>query len=150
MTDQTVNETPQSNVNTVFWIISVIAVLWNLMGVAAFGMDMTVSEESLELMSEAQRKMYEQNPMWLKLVYGVATIGGLIASIGLIMKKKWCINLFLVSLVAIVIQFGYVLFGTEAFSISGPTAAILPSVVILYAAFLWYYSKQCDKRGWLS
>jgi len=49
----------------VFWIIAVIAVLWNIMGVAAFASDILITPEALESMEPAMREMYENNPQWM-------------------------------------------------------------------------------------
>lgn len=150
MNDQAVNNNTSSNVNAVFWIIGVIALLWNLMGVFNFLGQMMVSEEALVLMSEGERALYESSPMWLNVIFAIAVFAGVLGSIGLLMKRKWCIQLFLVSLVAIVIQFGFGVFTTNAVEVLGVFLGIgLPIMVTLYAAFLYYYAKKCAVNGWL-
>ena len=150
MTDQTLDGNTNSSVNTWFWVIGVLALLWNLAGLSAFVMDMTISADALELMSEGQREQYANNPMWLKIVYGIATIGGTLASIALLMKKKWAVMLFLISFVAIIIQFAFGIFGSSVVEESGAVALILPITVIIIGGLLWYYAKNCDGKGWLS
>ncbi|MCF6356805.1 MAG: hypothetical protein L3J54_03275 [Draconibacterium sp.] len=88
--------------------------------------------------------------MWHKLVYGIATICGLLGAIGLLMKKRWAITLFLISLVAVAIQFLYGLFGTNASEAYGVFAIIMPIIVTIISALLWYYAKKCEAKGWLS
>ena len=150
MTDQTLEENNNSKVNTWFWVIGVVALLWNLAGLSAFVMDMTISADTLELMSDAQRQRYANNPIWLKIVYGIATIGGTLASVALLMKKKWAIMLFLISFVAVIIQFAFGIFGSNIMEESGTAALVLPIVVIIIAGLLWYYAKNCDAKRWLS
>jgi hypothetical protein len=150
MNDQTLDGNSNSKVNIWFWVIGVLAVLWNLAGLSAFVVDMTMSAESLEMMSETERLRYANNPMWLKIVYGVATIGGTLASIALLMKKKWAVMLFLISFVAVIIQFAFAILGSNMMEESGAAAFILPITVIVIAGLLWYYAKKCNARGWLS
>ena len=52
MTDHTVDGGTNSNVNTAFWIIGVLALLWNLLGLASFFMYVNMSEDALALMSD--------------------------------------------------------------------------------------------------
>jgi hypothetical protein len=150
MTNGNLDNGTNNKVTTIFWVIGVIALLWNLMGVFAFITEMMISEEALALLSEQERLLYEHNPMWHKVVYGIATMSGLLGAVALLMKKRWAVMLFLISLVAVIIQFFYGFFGTNAQEVLGNIAVILPIVVIIIAALLWYYSKKCEQRGWLS
>ena len=133
-----------------FWIIAGIAVLWNMMGVFAFSTDLMMNAEGLSAMEESQRAMYEAMPSWTKIPYGIATIGGLIGSIGLILRKRWSISILLISLICVLIQFGYTFFGTNALEIMGSEAFKMPIGIILIALFLWYYAKKSDARGLLN
>ncbi len=133
-----------------FWIIAIVAVLWNLIGIGSFISDMMISPEKLATLTAAQQDLYENNPMWLKAVYGIATIGGLSASILLLLRKSIATPIFLVSLIAIIIQFGYTLFGMNAIETIGTSAAVFPIILIAIGGFLWYYSKSSTAKGWLS
>ncbi len=150
MTDEILDGGNNTKVTTIFWVIGIIALLWNLMGVFAFVTDMMMSEDALTLLSEQERALYESNPMWHKIVYGIATICGLLGAIGLLMKKRSAITLFWISLGAVVVQFLYGLFGTNAREVYGIFAIIMPIIVTVIAVFLWYYAKKCGARGWLS
>ncbi len=149
MTDQTTGGF-NNNVNSWFWIIGIVALLWNLMGLGAFIMSLNMSEDTLALMSEAQRAEYESTPMWLTIAFGVATICGTLGCIALLMRKNWAVWLFIISLVAVIIQFGFGVINSAAVKEGGATALIMPLVVIIVAGGLWYYSKKCEEWGWLN
>jgi len=149
MTDQTTGGYNR-NVDSWFWIIGIVALLWNLMGLGAFIMSLNVSEDTLALMSEAQRAEYENTPMWLTIAFGLATIGATLGCIALLMRKNWAVWLFLISLVAVIIQFGLGVIGSTAVKEGGATALIMPIIVIVIAVGLWYYAKKCEEWGWLS
>ena len=133
-----------------FWIISVVALLWNLLGMMAFFVQLMLTDEAIAALPEAERALYEATPGWLNIVYGIAVIAGTLGSISLIIKKSWAIPLFLVSLVAVLLQMSYSIFLTDAYSVYGFQSLVMPILVILISAFLWYYAKQCEAKGWLS
>lgn len=140
----------QLKLPTSFWLVAVGALLWNLLGTYAFFSDTFMSAETLASLPEAQQALYESVPMWTKIVYGIATITGLLASIGLVMKKSWSVPLYLVSLVAVIIQMAYSFFMTNAREVMGTAGTLMPLLVVFIALLLYYYSKRCDSRGWLS
>lgn len=140
-----------SKVPTTFWVIAAIAILWNIMGVFAFATDIMMSPETLATLSPEQQELYASNPAWMKIVYGIATITGLLGAIGLIMRKSWASKLFLVSLIAVILQMGYTIFATNAREVLGNNQALMfPIIVILIAAFLWFYARKGERRGWIS
>jgi len=56
-----------------FWILSVLALLWNLIGVSTYLATVTISPEALESMAEAERALYLA-PWWLNAVYPIAAL----------------------------------------------------------------------------
>lgn len=141
--------TEQNKLPITYWIMGVIALLWNLAGVANFAFQVFFTDSMVASMSEEQKELIMSNPMWMKFVFGIATILGLVGAIGLLMRKKWAIPAFLVSLIAIVIQMGYSCFGTDALAVM-EQSPIFPTMLVLFSAVLWWYSKRSDSRGYLS
>jgi hypothetical protein len=150
MTDQTLDGGTNSKVNIWFWVIGIAALLWNLLGLGAFGAYMAVGDIAVMLMSEAQKAEYQTTPIWVTIAFGVATIGGTLSSIALLMKKKRAIMLFLISFIAIIIQFVGGVIGSTAVADGGASALILPITIIIVGGFLWYYARKCNAKGWLS
>ncbi len=141
--------TNQTKLPVAYWIVGVIALLWNLAGVANFVFQVFFTDSMVALMSEEQKELIMSNPMWMKLVFGIATILGLVGAIGLLMRKKWAVPAFLVSLIAIVIQMGYSCFGTNALEVM-EQSPIFPAMLVIFSVVLWWYSKRSDARGFLS
>ena len=136
---------------TWYWVVSGLAVLWMLIGVAAWVMDLMTDEASLAELSEAQRQLYAARPQWLFVVYGVAIFSGLAGSIGLLLRKSWASTLFGVSLAAIVIQFGYTFLGMHAVQVLGAAAAIpFPLVIFLIGVTLLWFASRSRKAGWIA
>lgn len=132
-----------------FWIIAALAVVWNIMGVGAYLADVTMSEEAMAKFSEVERNLYEARPSWLIGAYAVAVFTGLLGAVTLALRKSWAIPLFGVSLVAVIVQMGYVLFGMNVIGILGLSAAAMPAVILIIAAFLLWFSMSVKGKGWL-
>lgn len=120
------------------------------MGVMAFFMDLNMSTESLAQLSNQEREFRSGFPMWTKVVYGIATFGGTIGCIGLLLKKSWARALFGISLAGVLLQFGFAFGRMAKYDMLSIAAAIMPSVVILGAIALLLHANTSVKKGWLN
>lgn len=132
-----------------FWIISVVALVWNLLGIMSYVMQVSMTPEQLAEMQDAERLLYSGIPAWVTGAYAIGVFGGTLGSIALLLRKAWAVPVFIVSLVAIVVQMGHALLMTDAVEVLGPTAAIMPLVITAVAAFLVWYALSARKKGWL-
>jgi len=134
-----------------YWVASWVALFWMLSGVAAFVMDVLTDEAALAQMTPAQRELYEARPAWLLAMYGVAIASGLAGAVGLLLRKTWAVRALVVSLVAVMIQFGYTVFGMRAVERVGASQALsLPVVVFLAGALVLTVALKAKKSGWLA
>ncbi len=51
-------------------------------------------------------RCYEATPGWLTVAFGVAVGAGVLGSIGLLLRQRWAVPCFAVSLVALLVQIG--------------------------------------------
>ncbi|MFL6548420.1 MAG: hypothetical protein ACJ8OJ_06965 [Povalibacter sp.] len=136
---------------TWYWIVAILAVVWMLFGVMAWVMDLMMDEAALAKMTDAQRQLYATRPQWLFVVYAVAIFSGLAGAIGLVIRKSWAIPLFVVSLVAVVIQFGYTFMAMHAVELLGAGAALpFPLVIFLIGAALLWFSIRAKRSNWIT
>ena len=143
----TTNEVKRS---TGYWIIAVFALVWNLIGVAFWYLQVTMSAEQLALMTAPQRQVYEGTPGWINIAFAVAVFGGVLGALGLLMKKRWTSTMFLLSLVALVVQIIGAFVATPAWAAYGPAGLAMPAVLLVIALFLLWYANKAKARGWLS
>ena len=136
--------------NTLFWVIGIIALIWNGMGVMAYIGQAYMTDEMKAVLPEAERALYENVPAWVTAAFAIAVFGGTVACILLLMKKKMAKTVFLISLIAIITQMTYNLFMSKASEVYGPGGMIMPIMVIVIGVFLLLYSKKCIEKGWLS
>jgi hypothetical protein len=132
-----------------FWVIAGIAFLWNIMGLIAFFMQVTMSEETLAAMEATDRAMYENIPIWATAAFAIAVIAGTIGALGLLLRKKWAHPVFLVSLLGIVIQQIHIFFISGIMKNAEISTMIMPAMILLIAIFLLFFSKRMIRQGWL-
>ncbi|WP_296282870.1 hypothetical protein [Pseudoxanthomonas sp.] len=133
-----------------YWIVAVFALVWNLIGVAMWYLQVSMTPEQLAAMPETQRQVYEGTPGWINIVFAVAVLGGVLGALGLLMKKRWAGTMFLLSLIALLVQMIGAYVVTPAWAAYGPVGLVMPVVLLLIALFLLWYANKAKARGWLS
>ncbi len=137
--------------NILFWIIGVIALIWNGMGVFHYLMQAFKTEASTAEMSAEQIAFMDGLPAWFTALFAIAVFAGVIGTIALLMRKKMAATLFIVSFITATINQVYWLFGTDATDVFREMMPyLMPILVIVIAAFLVWYSKDQKKKGVLS
>ncbi|MCG2461402.1 hypothetical protein K8352_11630 [Flavobacteriaceae bacterium F89] len=135
---------------TWFWVVSVLGLLWNLMGAMAYLGQAFMTDEMKEALPAEQVALMENTPAWVTAAFAVAVWGGLLGCIGLLLRKKWAQTLFLISLVGILAQFGYSYFMTNAAEVYGAfQAKVMPLLIIGAGIALLYFSGTAEKRRWI-
>jgi len=87
--------------------------------------------------------------MWATIAFGIATIGGTLASIGLLLRKKWAKQLFIISLIALVAQFVNWLFIQKAPEVF-PNSYTMPITVTVMGILLVLYTQYAMRKGWIT
>jgi len=133
-----------------FWAIGAIALLWNLMGVAAYLAQAYISEEAMAALPDAERALYENVPAWVTAAFATAVFGGTIACILLLLRRKSATLVFIISFIGIAAQMIYNIGMSKAAEVYGPGGMVMPAMVILIGIFLVWYSKNSYQKGWIS
>lgn len=134
-----------------FWIIAIIFLLWNLMGVGSFFMHTFISNDTLEAMPTVERELYESYPLWTEIVFAIAVFTGFLGSLGLILRKKWSKSAFIISIIVVIPQMIHNVFFTKAMEVYGVGQAItMPILVVTAGLFLVWFSILGIKKNWLT
>ena len=90
------------------WLIGIIAVLFNSIGVFDFVMSMAqgAGYQASVGMTPEQIAHYQRMPSWMFVVWAVGVFGAFLASILLLMRRKQASPVFLLSLAAFVVKVG--------------------------------------------
>ncbi len=131
-----------------FWVIGVLALLWNLMGVSQFFMATFMLDTLVADLPEVQADMYRSIPTWYTVIFAIAVFSGLLGCITMLLRKKITLALFGISLLAVLVAQGYWILGTDVMEVIGTSSVIMPLIVIVISIFLYFYNKGAAKNGW--
>ena len=133
-----------------FWIIAIVALLWNLIGLGAFFMEVTQSPEKFNALPQATQQLYADTPSWANIGFAIAVFAGVVGSIGLVIKQDWAAPLFVISLLGIITQQVHMFFLSDTFKVLGNGAMVGPIIVLLIGLFLVVFSHKATMKGWLT
>lgn len=133
-----------------FNLVVSLALIWNLLGVVNFIMQVTLSPEAIAALPSAEQDLINATPVWSILAFALGVFGGSLGCIGLLMRKSKSMQVLLVSLIAVVAQMGYWLFFTTAVEVYGPSTYGMLFVVIIIALLLFLLSRNGTKKGYLT
>ena len=127
---------------TWFWIVSVVALLWNLSGVAMYLVQAYMTDETLATLPADQQAMYANLPSWYIASFALAVFCGALGCIALLLRKKWANPFLLISLIAALVQMSYLTFSLKMANI------MTPIVIIIGIALVWF-ARKAQKEGWI-
>ena len=123
------------------WLVGVIAVLFNAIGVFDFTMSMARGRKYMASagMTADQIAHYEGMPAWMTIVWGIGVIAAFAASILLLLRSRLALPTFIVSLAAFLLSLFYTYVLTDGGAIMGSEMAIASAVIAaLLLIFAWY------------
>ena len=127
-----------------FWIVSVLALLWNLMGVIAYlTMAFATDEMIANMPPEQQEAFLIEYPAWVTGAFALAVFCGFFACVALLLRKKWAYGLFVVSAIAAIAQHTYIFMNIEVASY------VMPVMVIVVCILLIFFSKHSEGKQWI-
>jgi len=138
-----------NNPPTWFWIVTSIALLWNIGGIASFIMHITMSEETLQTMSQDERELYTNFPGWVLVTYCIAVFGSTLGNVLLLLRRRSATPVLIVSFVAIILQMIYTVFISRAVELHGPQALGIPIFVTVFGIMLIVISRHATAKGWM-
>ena len=131
-----------------FWIISVIALLWNLMGVSQYIQQAYNTDSFRAMYTAEQLEMTDATPAWSTAAFAIAVFAATFGCVSLLLRKKWAYMLFLISFLAIIVQ-NIDAFTRNTFSNYGTPEMIITAIIPIIALFLLWYYKKAIKRHWI-
>ena len=142
------NDKTVVSVHWSFWVIGVVALIWNVMGVINFFAQMNA--ELVAAMPESHRAIIAVRPAWATGAFAIAVFGGAFGSVLLLLRKSAAFYLFIVSLLGVIATMipHLALVGS---TISDPLEITLMILMpLLVAVFLIWYSKLAQRKNWIN
>ena len=130
--------------------VTIVALVWNLLGCAAYLSDVTVTPDDVARMSAQQQALYAARPAWAVAATAIAVWGGAAGCLGLILRKRWAVPLLIASLAGVIVQDLSLFLLTNAAAQAGAVAMLLQGIVLLVAIGLVLFARKAAARGWLA
>lgn len=133
-----------------YYIVAVVLLLWGAAGVFACYQQFRLGAEAMGPASDYDRALYARLPAWYNYVYAVATGAGFLGAAALLARSALARTLFVISLVAIVVQFGWLFAATDIIAQKG-AATVLPFPIFILAVALVqiWFAGLAHRRGWI-
>jgi hypothetical protein len=128
--------------------LAIVALLWNLLGCAAYLADVMLTPEALAKLSAPQQSLYAARPAWSIAATAIAVWGGAAGCLGLIMRKRWASPLLIASLLGVIGQDVWLFVLSKSASQAGAIAFVLQGLVLLVAVLLVMLGRKAVARGW--
>lgn len=132
------------------WVVGVISLLWNTMGVVDFTLTQLHNEAYLKQCTEEQKAYFFGLPPWLVILWGIATWGSFIGSGALLARRKLAVKLFLVSTICMVLTHAYNYGIADGLKVMGQNATgvlIFSGVIFVICVLEVIYSRAMTRRG---
>lgn len=129
--------------------VAVFALLWNLVGLAMFCMQVTLTPQAVAALPPEQQQIHAAMPGWVYVFFGIAVVSGVLGSLGLLLRRRWAVPLLLVSLLGVVVQMASAYAVTPVWALTGVTGAVFPLLLVLVCLLLWLFARKVAARGGL-
>lgn len=129
---------------------AVLALLWNLLGLVALGMDLSLSAADIAKLPAGQQELYAARPAWAVAATTLAVVAGALGSVGLLLRKRWAFPVLVASLLGILLQDLNLFVLADGARLGGPAVAAMQAIVLAVGIALVLLSRNGVKAGWLA
>lgn len=131
------------------WLVGVVAVLFNAIGVFDFVMSMAQGEAYMASagMTPDQIAHYREMPAWMTAVWAIGVFGAFGASALLLLRRKLAFGVFAVSLAAFLVSLLHTYVLTDGGKVMGQQMAITSAVIAALLALFTWYAWAMGRRG---
>jgi len=133
-----------------YYVVGGALALWSAMGCYSCYMQFIHGAEAMGAPTDYDLRLYESLPAWYNFVFALAVIAGLLGAIGLLTRSRAVRILFIVSLVAAVIQFGYLFLATDVVAQKGAGMVLpFPILIVAIGVFSIWFAGLAKRREYL-
>lgn len=132
-----------------FTVGAKVLILWGLMGCASLYMHFVMGPGDGPGTTDYDRQLYASLPTWYGVVYIVAVLSGLLGAIMLLMRRSAAVMLSALSVVAVIIQFGWLFVATDILAVRGAWVAYFPMFILLVQLFQLWFANRAKGKGLL-
>ena len=138
-----------NNVPKWFFIVAILAIVWNALGVMAYLSMAFMSAEDFMKLPETQRNLELAMPLWAKAAFAIAVFAGFIGSLLLVFKKSIAIFALVFSFLAVCVQQYNFIYLMDGFNFIDSSAKIMTIMIIVVAVLLIGLAHYANSKNWL-
>jgi len=130
------------------WLVGVLALLWNGVGAFDYLMTQTRNASYMSAFTPEQLDYFYGFPAWVVAAWALSVWGGVLGSILLLLRRRWAVPVFGVSLATMVLTSIYNFVLSDGFEVMGGAGGLVFSAVIFVIAVgLFIYARRLAYMG---
>jgi hypothetical protein len=129
------------------WIVGIIATLWNAMGAFDYSATQLRIDAYMSAFTPEQLEYFYGFPAWAVAAWAIAVWSALLGSLGLLLRRRWAVTLFGISIGGMLITALYNFVLTDGIRLMGPGALWFTAIIWVVAFSLLFYARAMARRG---
>lgn len=132
-----------------FWLISVLALLWNLGGAINYLMQTNI--EFVATLPETHPAIIESRPAWATGGFAMGVFGGALGCLLLLFSKSTSFYVFIASLIGVIVTMIHTVnVATSKIHFTPADIVVMVLLPIIVAAILIWYTKLVMRKNWIN
>lgn len=129
------------------WIVGALSLLWNAMGAFDYLATQLKLDFYMSQFSEAQLAYFYGFPKWAVAAWAFGVWGAVAGSVGLLLRRRWALPAFAVSVAGMVVNWVYTLGMSNGAEIMGGGGMVFGTVIWVVAILLLVYAWRMSAKG---
>jgi hypothetical protein len=130
------------------WVVGTIALLWNGVGAFDYVMTETRNASYMSAFTPEQLAYFYGFPKWAVATWALGVWGGVLGCIALLLRRRWAVPVFAVSLASTALTFFYNFVLSDGIAVMGGAGGLVFSAVIIaIAVALLVYARSLGRKG---
>ncbi len=122
-----------------FWLVALLAVLWNYGGVMDFMMTHTQNQDYMANFTAAQQEYFYSFPLWANIAWAAGVFGAMLGSLLLLLRTRFAFHAFAISIGGMVVSFAYQFISDAPDDLySFATIAFTVAIWVIAFLLLWF------------
>lgn len=132
-------------------IVAVLLTLWGAIGCYACFRQIRFGADAMGVATDYDRAFFAALPIWYNGCYAIAVFAALFGGLALLARSRAARPLFLVALIAAVVQFGFVFVATDLIAHKGFFVTVpFPVLVVVACGFGWWFAGYAQRWRWIA
>ena len=130
-----------------FWIVAVLAVLWNAIGAFDYVATQLRLESYISQFSAEQLEYFYSIPTWAVAAWAIAIWSAVLGSLAMLLRLRWAFHLLVLSFLAMIASTIQSFILSDGAEVMGTAGAIFSAVIVAIGLFLIVYNRAMIRRG---